>query len=168
MNVKIVDVEIKENFILYCKFNNGKNKIYDVKPIIKDYKNFNELEDEKLFNKVKIDSGGYGISWNENIDLAVEELWENGKEVYVTPDILQVEVLEDYLLKLIFKTKEEKIYDMKNLINSYKIYEKLKNKEYFKKVTIRGETIEWANGEDVCPEELYYNSKPIENSKKKN
>ena len=168
MNVKIIDLEVKGNFILFCKFNNGKNKIYDVKPIIKDYKNFNELEDKNLFNKVKIDIGGYGISWNENIDLAVEELWDKGKEVYITPDILKVEVLEDYLLKIIFKTKEEKIYDMKNLINSYKFYEKLKNKEYFKNVIIRGDTIEWANGEDVCPEELYYNSKPIENSTKNN
>lgn len=88
--------------------------------------------------------------------------------MYITPDILKVEVLEDYLLKLIFKTKEEKIYDMKNLINSYKFYEKLRNKEYFKNVIIRGDTIEWANGEDVCPEELYYNSKPIENSTKNN
>ena len=47
--------------------------------------------------------------------------------MYITPDILKVEVLEDYLLKLIFKTKEEKIYDMKDLINSYKFYEKLRN-----------------------------------------
>lgn len=86
----------------------------------------------------------------------------------ITPDILKVEVLEDYLLKIIFVTKEEKIYDMKYLINSYKIYEKLKNKEYFENVIIRGDTIEWANGEDVCPEELYYNSKPIKNSTNNN
>ena len=113
MNIKIIDLEVKENFIIFCRFNNGRSKIYDMKTIIKDEKNFKELEDENLFNKVKIDSGGYGISWNENIDLAVEELWDKGKEVYITPDILKVEVLEDYLLKLIFKTKEEKIYDMK-------------------------------------------------------
>ena len=37
---------------------------------------------------------------------------------------------------------------MKDLINSYKFYEKLRNKEYFKNVIIRGDTIEWANGED--------------------
>ena len=36
-----------------------------------------------------------------------------------------------------------------------------KNKEYFKKVKPRGETIEWENGEDICPENLYYDSKLI-------
>lgn len=34
--------------------------------------------DKELFNKVIVDSGGYGISWNEEIDLAAEEIWENG------------------------------------------------------------------------------------------
>ena len=31
-------------------------------------------------NNVKVDAGGYGISWNDNIDLSSNELWENGKE----------------------------------------------------------------------------------------
>ena len=82
MNVKIIKVVAKENYILYCEFNNGKNKIYDVKSLINNYKIFKKLENNiELFNKVKIDIGGYGISWNEDIDLAVEELWENGEEV---------------------------------------------------------------------------------------
>ena len=32
---------------------------------------------------------------------------------YITPDILQVEALDNYSLKILFDTKEEKIYDMK-------------------------------------------------------
>lgn len=81
MNIKIINVEVKENFILYCKFNNGRSKIYDVKPVIKKYKNFKELENKDFFNKVKVDVGGYGISWNENIDLAVAELYYNSKPI---------------------------------------------------------------------------------------
>ena len=31
-----------------------------------------------LFEQVKVDKGGYGISWNGEIDLSCNELWENG------------------------------------------------------------------------------------------
>ena len=80
---------------------------------------------------------------------------------YITPDVLEVKVLDNYLLKIVFATKEEKIFDMKNLIENNKIYFRLKNKDYFNKVKPRGETIEWDNGEDVSPESLYYDSKSI-------
>ena len=80
---------------------------------------------------------------------------------YITPDVLEVKVLDNYLLKILFDTKEEKIFDMKNLIENNKIYFRLKNKDYFNKAKPRGETIEWENREDVSPESLYYDSKSI-------
>lgn len=30
---------------------------------------------------VQVDPGGYGISWNDNVDLSENELWINGKEI---------------------------------------------------------------------------------------
>ncbi len=83
------------------------------------------------------------------------------KKNYITPNIVKVEALDNYKVKILFDTKEEKVYDMKELINKNKFYINLKNKEYFKKVKPRGETIEWENGEDICPENLYYDSKLI-------
>ncbi len=80
------------------------------------------------------------------------------KNNYETPDILWVKALDNYLIYLKFKTNEEKIYDMKKLINENKFYNKLKDKDYFKDVKIRGDSIEWENGEDVAPENLYYDS----------
>ncbi len=80
------------------------------------------------------------------------------KNNYETPDILGVKALDNYLIYLKFKTNEEKIYDMKKLINENKFYNKLKDKDYFKDVKIRGDSIEWENGEDVAPENLYYDS----------
>lgn len=82
-------------------------------------------------------------------------------EKYITPDILKVKALDNYMLEILFTTNEKKIYNMKELIEKNLIYKNLKDVEYFKKVRSRGETVEWENGEDVCPEELYYNSKPI-------
>lgn len=80
------------------------------------------------------------------------------KENYETPDILGIKALDNYLIYLKFKTNEEKIYDMKKLINENKFYTKLKDKNYFRNVKIRGDSIEWENGEDIAPENLYFNS----------
>ena len=79
-------------------------------------------------------------------------------ETYITPDVIKVKALDNYILEVTFATKEIKIFDMKNLINNIEFYKKLKNKDYFKKVKPYNETVIWENGEDVCPEELYYNS----------
>lgn len=47
---------------------------------------------------------------------------------------------------------------MRKCIEEIDDYKKLKNKDYFAKVKPRGETVEWEEGEDVCPEKLYYDS----------
>ena len=78
---------------------------------------------------------------------------------YITPDIINVKALENYQIEITFDTREKKIYDMKDIISKNKLYKNLKDKEYFKKIKIRGETIEWERGEDIAPEILYYNSK---------
>ena len=80
--IKIKKVYPRKNYILECEFENGIKKEYNLKLIIDKYEIFKKLEtDEELFNKVVVDVGGYGISWDEELDLAVEELWENGKVI---------------------------------------------------------------------------------------
>lgn len=81
---------------------------------------------------------------------------------YITPDIIEVGAKDDYTLIIVFDTKEKKVFDMNNLIKNSKVYYRLKDKEYFKKIKPRGDTVEWENGEDVCPEKLYYESVKIE------
>lgn len=83
------------------------------------------------------------------------------KRKYITPDIIEVKAIDNYKIYLKFDTKEEKIFDMEKLVNEIKFYKKLKNIDYFKKVKVRGETVEWPEGEDVSPESLYYESKAI-------
>lgn len=78
----------------------------------------------------------------------------------LTPDIIEVKALDNYNIYLKFKNGEEKIYDMTEHIKKIKYFKKLKNKEYFKRVKPRGDTVEWENGEDVAPENLYYDSIP--------
>ena len=51
-------------------------------------------------------------------------------DTYITPDVIKVKALDDYLLEVTFKTKEIKIFDMKNLINNIEFYKRLKNKDF--------------------------------------
>ena len=74
------------------------------------------------------------------------------------PDIIEVKALEEYFIYLKFSNGEEKIYDMKDTIETIEYFKNLKNRKYFENVKPRGDTIEWENGEDVAPENLYYNS----------
>ena len=39
------------------------------------------LKEEPFFKSVRVDVGGYGISWNDNIDISEYELWTNGIEI---------------------------------------------------------------------------------------
>ena len=78
---KIKTVLPKENLIIEVEFENEIKKEYDIKKIINKWNVFKSLKDNELFKKVKIDVGGYGISWDENIDLSCEEIWQNGKKI---------------------------------------------------------------------------------------
>lgn len=40
----------------------------------------------------------------------------------------------------------------------FKSFEQLKSKTLFDSVHIAGLSIEWVTGQDICPDELYFNS----------
>jgi hypothetical protein len=42
---------------------------------------FELLRNEAFFKAVKVDPGGYGISWSDDADLSEYELWTNSVEV---------------------------------------------------------------------------------------
>lgn len=75
---KIKNILTKDNLIIEVEFQNGIKKEYDMKKVMDKWEVFKELEKNRLFYKVQVDTGGYGISWNESIDLSCEEIWENG------------------------------------------------------------------------------------------
>ena len=47
---------------------------------------------------------------------------------------------------------------MSNLIETNQFYSNLKERSYFETVRPSGVSVSWPNGEDVCPENLYYES----------
>ena len=81
MTHKIVSVKPMENFILLVGFQNGIEKTYDMRTLYPIFPQFKVFEaDADLFNQVQVDTGGYGISWNDDLDLDAEDIWEDGIE----------------------------------------------------------------------------------------
>ena len=79
---KVKSVHPLPDYCLSVQFSEGITKIYDVKPLFKKWPVFSELRDDKdLFSKVSVDAGGYGIIWNDDIDLSCDEIYANGEKV---------------------------------------------------------------------------------------
>lgn len=79
------------------------------------------------------------------------------------PKAIDVKVLNNYNLEIQFDNNEIRIFDVKPYFK-FKIFKQLeKDKKEFEKVKISGLSIEWENGADICPDELYNNSKRISN-----
>ena len=78
---KIKNVAPLPDMCLIIDFIEGGTKRYDMKPLIEKFDVFKDLKQNGLFDMVRLDIGGYGIVWNEYIDLACNELWENGERL---------------------------------------------------------------------------------------
>ena len=79
---KVKSVTPLPDFKLSVQFSEGVTKVYDVKPLFKKLPVFRQLEESpEAFNCVEGDTGGYGIVWNDDLDLSCDELWDNGTEV---------------------------------------------------------------------------------------
>ena len=76
---KFLSVQALENKKLSVKFVNGIEKVYDCAPLL-DNALFWLLKNDAFFKSVRVDAGGYGISWNDDVDLSEYELWTNGVE----------------------------------------------------------------------------------------
>ena len=79
MFYKVKEVRPLPDYNLLVNFATGEKKQYNVKPLFDKWEPFKALVATRgLFEQVKVDVGGYGISWNDNIDLSCNELYENG------------------------------------------------------------------------------------------
>lgn len=79
---KIKNVAPLPDFTLSVQFSEGTTKLYDVKPLFDAIPSFSFLKNNPAeFDCVSVDVGGYGIIWNDDLDLSCDELWENGTAV---------------------------------------------------------------------------------------
>ena len=78
---KIKNVFALPDYKLSVQFYEGVTKLYDMKPLFERLPMFKALDSSGDFYGVQVDVGGYGIVWNDDLDLSCDELWENGKAV---------------------------------------------------------------------------------------
>ena len=78
---KVKNVAPLNDYVLSVSFVEGVTKLYNVKPLFKKWPIFDNLKNNNLFYDVQVDQGGYGVSWNDDIDLSCDELFFEGKTV---------------------------------------------------------------------------------------
>ncbi len=69
-------------------------------------------------------------------------------------EVIKADYLDDYRVKLLFNNGETRIVDLSQSLNGT-VFAPLKDLEFFKRFTIKFNTIEWENGADFAPEYLY-------------
>ena len=78
----------------------------------------------------------------------------------IRPKAINVEPQSNYCLLVIFNNDEKRIFDVKPYLD-FKPFRELKNLAIFRTVKTAGLSVEWIHGQDICPDELYYNSVPV-------
>lgn len=69
-------------------------------------------------------------------------------------EVVKAEYLNGYKVKLLFNNGETKIADLSQSLNG-SVFAPLKDLDYFKRFSIKFNTIEWENGADFAPEYLF-------------
>ena len=72
---KITSISPLPDFRIFVRFENDEARLYDVKPLFAKWQSFTALRDVPgLFEQARVDAGGYGLVWNNELDLACDEL----------------------------------------------------------------------------------------------
>jgi hypothetical protein len=75
---RIISARAIDNKTLIVKFTNFETKKYDISKL---------LDNPGFFRNFRIEPGGYGLVWNDEIDLSEYELWQHGVE-FIDEDCL--------------------------------------------------------------------------------
>ena len=77
---KAIDLKFLEGTALEVTFQDGIVKHYDMSMLFSKYPQLRALEDRSLFLAGKL-MGSYGIMWNDDLDIEVETIYEDGDTV---------------------------------------------------------------------------------------
>lgn len=69
-------------------------------------------------------------------------------------EVVKAEYMDGYRLSLLFNNGERRVVDLSNSLKG-SVFAPLKNIDYFKRFSIKFNTVEWENGADFAPEYLY-------------
>lgn len=75
----------------------------------------------------------------------------------MNPRVAKAIPTDDFKLILIFTNGERKIYDCSDLLD-FGVFKELRDKNYFKQITVVDGTVTWSHEQDICPDTLYLDS----------
>jgi len=78
----------------------------------------------------------------------------------MNPRVKEVKALKNYSLELVFTNDEIRVFDAKPYLEKG-IFQELKRLDLFNSVKPSLGSIQWKNGQDLCPDTLYLESKKI-------
>ena len=76
------------------------------------------------------------------------------------PRVKSVKPNSDHTITLIFENNEKKVFDMKPYLDKG-VFRELRDMGLFNSVTPCLGSIKWKNGQDLCPDTLYLESKSL-------
>ena len=77
---KILSAQAIDDRTLLIEFSQSEFKKYDISQLLSK-EMFAPLQNPSFFKSFKIEAGGYGLVWNEDIDISEYELWKNGVSI---------------------------------------------------------------------------------------
>lgn len=78
---KITNVVAEENLVLIVSFSDGSVKNYDCNQVVERNEYYQRLKDPYFFKNVHIDTGGHGLSWDDDVDISEFEILQNGFDI---------------------------------------------------------------------------------------
>ena len=74
-------IKYKRGTIIEVLFMDGEKRRYDMALLFEKYPYMKALQDRRFFKTGKPDAGGYGIVWNDDVDISCEEIYYNGTPI---------------------------------------------------------------------------------------
>ena len=74
---KVFSAKVIGDRTLLVEFSDREFKQYDISNLL-NKPMFEPLKNPRFFKSFRVEAGGYGLVWNEDIDISEYELWKNG------------------------------------------------------------------------------------------
>lgn len=103
---RIKSVKPLDDLTISVIFRNGIEVEYDIKQLYNKFPQFRQLEHmRKLYENVRVDIGGYGIVWNDELDLDADVIWDFGRRTGNIYSISVKELVAERLAEARWKNK---------------------------------------------------------------
>lgn len=110
---KITSLATLPDYVLLVGFSSGEFKQFDLKSLMNKYPPFAALKNVNgLYEQAKIDAGGYGIVWNDDLDISAEGIYEKGVACSAPDDI---EKYRQNLLSALVRVRQDAGLSQKQL-----------------------------------------------------